>query len=872
MRWLLAVLRLGERRAEVEADLAELFETRARSHGVVHAWWRLFRDIVSLVAPHEPAPGHVRARTQSAGVHSVLADLRHGVRLFARHPAVIGATVGGLALAIAVSTTVFTMINAGVIRPYGMDDPGSVVRVQMRFAQGMATEWPYHAFAGMRERARLSRVVASAREGVRFSVAADDVPGRDDSLLVVSGEYLPTLGGRAVLGRTLHASDDEAGAEPVVVLNHRFWTSRLNGDREVVGKTIWLSGSPLKVAGVLEPSFTGPVEPPAFWAPFASYGPVSRDGVIDRTSAMHVVVVARIGADVERAAAEGELSAIAAGLPDVGIRTESGSTLPATGVQLDGATSPMDGPDSEGMVLVIGAIFLVVGLVLALACANVANLLLAGASARTREIGVRLALGASRGRILRQLLGESVAIGLVAGAAGLVLSLWLVPIAAAATGLPETYDVRPDAMVLLFTAGIAVVSGAGAGLAPARHGSRGDLVSVLKSHGTPAGTPPAGRVRRWFIGLQAAGSILLLVTAALFLRAALHITRVDLGFDADRMVTVAATFPRSEADGAAVDAYWRAASDRVRAVPSVEHVSLALYPPFGSAVSVTQLERGGATYRIYENRTDAEYFATAGFRFVRGRGYSADEVKANAPVAVVSESVVRDLLGSTEPIGASLSAVSERLASYRIIGVVADAITARVRGRGDGTLYRPLPAADAGAAKLVIRAAHPPAIARDLEKTLLTMDPRVRPAATIVSHDVDRYMNEPKVLAGISGAVAALALVLAVLGVYGVTTFVVSQRMWELHVRQAIGASTRDILRLLVRQSLTPVLLGLSAGLLLALAAVPVLTPALSGLSPHDPAAIAGGVIVLVAAALAAVLSPARRAARADPASVLRQF
>ncbi len=864
IRALLALCPLGDRRHDVEADLTEQFEARLRTRGWLYAVWRLLGDAVSLAVPQAPYAGRV-------GAAGLIVDLRHGLRLFARHPAVVGATVGGLSLAIAVCTTVFTILNASVLRPYGMDAPRDVVRVQMLVKNGVANEWPYHAFAGMRERASHARVEASLQESVRFSLSPTETPFRADTLLLVSGGYLPMLGGRAVRGRTLQPSDDSPGASPVVALNYRIWTTRLNSDPAIVGSTVWLSGAPVTVVGILEPAFTGPNDnPPTFWAPFGSYAAIHRDPPIERTSAMQVAVIGRVTASVDRAVAASELSTIAAALPDVGIRNETGGLEPATGVQLDGASSPVDGPDSAGMLVVVGVLFVVVGLVLALACVNVANLMLAGAAARAREIGVRLALGATRRRILRQLLSESVLIGLMAGAAGLLLSMWLVPIVAAASGLPETYDVRPDGRVFLFTASIAVLSGLGAGLAPARHGARGDLAGVLKSQGSQTGAPPkVTRLRRWFIGFQAAGSILLLVTAALFLRGALFITRVDLGFDADRLATVTGTFPR--ADGAAAaDAYWRAALERVRAMPSVEGAALALYPPFGGVMAIRDLDGVRPTYRIYENRTDAAYFGTAGFRLLRGRAYTADEARAHAPVAVVSESVVRDFLGGAQPIGASLSAVSETLSQVTIVGVVAEAVTAPVVGRGNGTIYRPLLPAEMAGARLVVRAPHPPAIVRDLEHVLLAVNPRVRSTINIVRDDVDRSMNDPKVLAGVSSAVAGLALVLSVVGVFGVTTFVVSQRMWEMQVRRAIGASAGDIVRLLVRQSLMPVFVGLAAGLAVVLAAVRVLGPALSGISPYDPLAILGALALLLGAALAAVLSPALRAARTNPASVLR--
>jgi predicted permease len=860
-RLLLQCVPLGDRRDECASDLAELFATRRRDRGLVSAYWRLLQDVISLMSVRQPS--------------SWLSDMRYGLRLVRKHPGVIGATIGGLALAIAVGTTVFTILNVSLLRSFGMHDPGSIVSVRMLFTQGNSTSWPYHAFIDMRDRAHQSDVAASIEDRVPFSPSAEETPARLDPLMLVSGNYLPTLGGRAILGRSLLPSDDESGAPPVVVLNYRFWATRMHGDPSIVGKTIWLSGGAVVVAGVLAASFTGPVDqPPAFWAPFGSYATIFGDRPLSRASSSQVDVIARVGHGVDRAAAAQELSAIVAALPDVGIRSETKGLLPATGVRLDGAASPMDGADSTEMLAGVSIVLLVVGLVLALACANVANLLLAGAAARAREIGVRLALGASRRRILRQLLSESVLLGLIAGAAGLALSMWLVPLVTRLVGLSDLFDVRPDLPVILFTAAMAVICGMATGLAPARHGARADVLVVLKSDGANASAPPkAARTRRLFLGFQAAASVLLLVTAALFLRAAVRITHVDLGFDADRLIEVTPAFPRSDFDTAAANAYWREATQRVRALPSVEQASLALYPPFAGVVSIRQVPgivSHGERYQTYENRTDESYLRTVGLQLTRGRWFTADEVRANAPVAVVSESIARDFYGGADPVGASLSAMANDLAPITIVGVIKEAVTAHLRGPGNGTIHRPLPSSEMLAARLMIRTADPAAVVRHLETALASVDPRVRPAASLVSQHVDRYMSEPKILAGVSGTIALLALVLAVLGLYGVTTFVVGQRMWEMHVRQAIGASAGDVVRLLVRQSLTPVAIGLVVGLAVALAAVRVLTPALMGISPYDPSAIVGAVAVLLGAASAAVISPARRAARADPAAVLR--
>ena len=480
VRAVLRVLPLGDRRDDVRSDVLELFEQRRRTRGRANAYTRLLADLVSVTSPRafSGAPTH-RPPPRATTLGSWLTDLRYGLRVFRKHPAIIGATVGGLALAIGVGTTVFTIVNAGILRPYGMADPHSVVSVVMfaRDGSSMSTVWPYHAFLDMRERARHARLEAFVRDGVRLSTSSAETPSHVDALLLVSGGYLPTLGAHAILGRTLQPGDDAPGAAPVAVLNHRTWAMRLHGDPQIVGKTIWLSGTPVTVVGVLESSFTGPVDnPPAVWAPFGSYAAIFRDHPLEPTSDMRVAVVARVEAPADRAGVTSELSAIAGSLGNLGLQSDQGATPPPTGVRLDGVASPMDGPDATDMLAVVGVTLAIVGLVIALACANVANLLLASAASRAREIGVRLALGASRGRILRQLLSESLTIACVAGAGGLLLSIWLVPIAASATGVPETVDLRPDLMVWLFTAAIAAVSGVGAGLTPARHAARGDLV------------------------------------------------------------------------------------------------------------------------------------------------------------------------------------------------------------------------------------------------------------------------------------------------------------------------------------------------------------------------------------------------------------
>jgi predicted permease len=847
------------------ADLAELFAERRRARGLFYATRRLVVDLASVAVPR-PHFG------------STIQDVRHALRLFRKHAGVVTVGFVGLGLSIAMCTTVFTVLTATVLRPYGMDDPATVVRLQRVFARGSSTTWPYSAFVELQHGAAVTPIEASLDDVVRVDERAGEPAPPPEPISFVSGGYLAMLGGRAGIGRTLDPADDRPGAPPVVVLSHAYWKHHFNGDAGIVGRAIHLSAGVATVVGVLQPKFSGPVDnPPSFFAPFAVHNVLYSGAAIGPSSPIQVDVIARVPAD--SSAAQAQLSSVAAGLPAAGFGGSGETPERMTGVQFERAGSPISGPDAGGVYIVIAIIFVVLGLVLALACANVANLLLAGTSARVREFGLRVAMGASRGRLLRQLLAESLLISFAAGAAGFVLSMWLTPVLVRVAGQPVLENPSTNFAVLSFAFVIAVISGLGAGLAPARFGARSDVSGLLKAQSLQAGAAPkASRLRRGFIAFQAAASMLLLVTAALFLRAALYITHADLGFDSNKLLTVSAAFPSASGDPSASEltrlaSYWREAISRVQSLPSVEGAALTLYPPFGGAVSMTRMTRDGADYTIFNNRTDSAYFKTAGVRIVRGRSYTAEEAAAGAPVAVVSESLVHEFFHGAEPLGASLATVSAGSLGdgVTIIGVAADSFISQVRGGGSGATYRPIDPKALATAQLIIRASDPSRVVHEVEGVLASIDPQVRPTSSLMRERVDKFMTEPRVLAGLSTAVAVLALVLSVLGIFGVTSFVVGQRTQEVSVRMAIGASAGDVVRLLIRQNMWPVVVGLAAGLGAALLGTRVLTGALLGISPYDPLAIIPAVLVLAVTALAAVTIPALRAARTDPASVLRQ-
>jgi predicted permease len=371
------------------------------------------------------------------------------------------------------------------------------------------------------------------------------------------------------------------------------------------------------------------------------------------------------------------------------------------------------------------------------------------------------------------------------------------------------------------------------------------------------------------VGVQAGASILLLVLAALLTRGTMRAARIDVGFDAGRLLVVTPAFGRG-APEAQTGAYWTVAVERVQALPGVQTVSLASYPPFGSANEVTIFRRAGSRYTVFHNRTQADYFKTIGLRALRGRTYTADEVATGADVVVISEAIARDFFPGEDPIGQSLDRVIED-SRASIIGVVSNALTARLRELSSAAIYKPM--RDQQGAKLVIRAAAAPeALARSVRSALEPIDPRISFDVQSVNDALQRQIAEPRALAMLATVLAAIALGLAVVGIYGVTTFVVGQRTQEIGVRLALGATSRDVTKLLLADSLRPIGVGLCAGVVAALLAGRVFAGILFGVSPLDPIAFAAAVLVLLGTAIIAVTVPTRRAASLDPSSVLRQL
>lgn len=542
----------------------------------------------------------------------------------------------------------------------------------------------------------------------------------------------------------------------------------------------------------------------------------------------------------------------------------------------------MASSDAVGMTIFV---FVVIGLVLLLACANVATVLISAAITREREIGVRAALGATRGRIVRQLVTESLALGTIAASIGVAFSYWAIPVIATMLEAPAGADFAPDLNVYLFLGVVTLVSGVGAGLAPAWHSRGADLLTPLKGEGARENRTSPRRLRSLLVVTQAAVSVLLIVLATLFVRAAVRAANIDVGFDASGLYTIWAGVD-SGREGAGQRTFWARAISELQTIPGVTASTLTEIPPFGDSFK-SSITHDTPPRVVFLNRARADYFETVGLRIVDGRNFTPGEINTKAPVAIVSRSLARAYWHGQSPLGQILPeeiplpptttpGKTGVTAAPRpvIIGIVADAIAARLHKNILLAVYEPLDPGSEIFASLLIRVTPgSTGVIQQVRQRLRTIDPHADITITSVAAKLQQEAARPRMLAALTSFVGVIAIVLCVIGLYGLTVSVVSQRTREMGVRVAMGARSKDLLQLLIWDSLRPVVAGLAIGIGAALLGARVAAAVtFFGVSPQDPIAFGGAAAILIAAATLAVLAPTRRAAQADAAVVLRNW
>ena len=808
-------------------------------------------------------------------------DLRFGLRSCRRAPAFTAVAVATLALGIGVNAGIFTILNGVLFR----DVPAPGASELVSIAQSVAGERRGGARTGVgtvavadyetyRDRARtLSGLLAHSNP--MFATLGGSMP-RPVSGIVVSCNYFTVLRQPPALGRSLVPQDCARGAEPVIVLGHEFWRTTFAADPGVVGRTVELNRRAFTVVGVAADGTYG-ASPFAtgYFAPIvadAVLGPLPSRATDNRHLWLYLVGRRAPGAGLDRVRAELDVIADQIDAAQPG-RTTTLAVRRATPIALSADVRPV----AISAAAVLMAAF---GIVLLIACANVANLMLARGTARHREIAVRLSLGASRGRVARQLLIESLVLAIAGGSLGSLLAFWsfqvLAGLALPATLPPWSYsayiwDFSPDLRVLAFATAVTLGTGLLFGIVPAFRVSRLDLDAVIKQDVAGlGGGRRRGRLRAAFVGAQVALCMALMMPAGLLLRGLHAAYTIDPGFRYDDVAYVSLTVPAGAADTDQAAAVRARFAEEFHTLPGVEAVASAMQTPFGDedfTVAIRLPEAPVDDVRFARmNVVAPQYFDVLGLPIVRGRNFTAAETAdpaADERSTIVSAATARNLWPSRDPIGQRIQWGDAML---RVVGVTADAQVSRLGVIDPYYFYLASP----GPVLLFKTRGGLDAITPGIRAIARTLDPgaavTVLPLAANVSHQ--RALSG--IVASIGTGLGLLALVLVAVGIYGVVSYAVTRRYREIGVRLALGASARNVFTLILGQSMRPVIVGSSLGIAMAVAMSSVLSSVLVGVSTADPVGLGGAALLVLGVALLSAAVAARPAVRADPTMTLR--
>ncbi|MEJ2678789.1 MAG: ABC transporter permease [Gemmatimonadota bacterium] len=799
-------------------------------------------------------------------------DVRLTLRKLARAPGFAFVVLLTLALGIGANTAIFTLVDGILLRPLPFPQPDRLVRVYQTAPERGVMRGSLSLPDG-RDWGRRAQLLESL--GLYSTMPSGLVytgghQARELKTAYVSGGFFPTLGVPALRGRTLWP-DEEQGDNRVVVLSYDYWTRELGADPAIVGRTLDMEGSAFRVVGVMPPDFAFPRPDVEVWT-FLTVIP-SSSIPLEVRSVRLLNAVARLAPGASLAQARSDLSAVARGVHEE-FRPGSPESVGADLVPLRQA---MVGDTRTALLVLLGA----VGLILVIACANVASLLLARGIGRTQEMALRVALGARRARLVRQLITESIVLGLAGGALGLLLAWAGVRafVARNAGLLPRTWELGIRWEVLLFALGVSLLAAVAFGLLPAVTASATDPGRGLKA-GRSRGSTEGGRhrLRQAMVTAQVAVAVVLLVGAGLMARSLARINNVDPGFRARGLLGVTLTLSdvlyRENADFSAA---YHTLLDRLRALPGVEGAAAIRYLPMqGAGEQLDYTVPGeapppaGQEPRAWTLQASDGLFRVMGIPLVSGRTFTTEDRAGSPPVAVINETLARQAFGGAEAVGRSLSWWGEET---RIVGVVGDVHQASLRDAPVPTIYLPQDQVFRSAMTFVLRTTgNPLRLAGSAQSVVRELNPGQPITAMVdVAEVVGGSTARSRFLTLLLGAFALLAFMLAALGVYGVVAHMVARQTHEIGIRMALGAGPATATGLILRRSMAPVAAGLAVGLLLAL----LLTRSIQGLlfrvAATDPASYILAGSLLAAAALAATFVPIRRALRIDPGDLLRR-
>jgi putative ABC transport system permease protein len=802
-------------------------------------------------------------------------DLRYAIRLLARRPVFALVVVLTIALGVALTTTAFTVVHGVLLESLPYPDVDRLVYVwehDVSRGNDRNVVAPANYVAWTEQTTSFSSIAAFG--AVSASITGDGEPERVGSIYSTA-PLLRMLGAQPLIGRLFEDGEDREGAAPVAILSESLWRRRYGGDATIVGQTIQINSRPTTIIGVLPASFS--FEPPIqfgftgvvdVWTPF-------RIGEQHRTGAgRYLQVLARLapGATLERA--RYEMSQLAARFEREFPRRQTN-----WGVNVVPIQEQMTGGVSRALFVVFGA----VSFVLLIACANVANLLLARATERQQEVAVRAALGASRSRIARQLVADSMTLALLGGGVGLLLANWgLGTLHALAPDIPRLETVSVDLPVFLFASAITLLTGALASAVPTLHLMRSDLATWLRGRGSAGGRREARRTRHALVVVEIALSLVLLVGAGLLTRSLVRLIDRGVGFDAQRLLTATVELPQARyPEEAQRTIFFNNLVERVGTLPGVESASAITFAPLSGIGPATSFWANDRATPLPGERPTAEirwvhrdFHRTMGIGLERGRSFDATDGSGAPMRVVISQALQREMWPDTDPIGRTLSIAWGDTLAAEVVGVARDIHLYGPSAMPGPVIYMNHEQVQAwNAMTLVVRTVGDPlAVVAQVRSVVGTMD------ANLPVYDVQTMENRlghalaRARFAAISlGTFAVIALLLALIGIYGVMSYVIGQRMQEFGVRMAMGASRSDLVRLVLHQGLQLVAVAVLLGVAAAIALSRVLQGLVFEVGTTDPLTFVAVVGLLALTALAACWLPARRASRVDPITAMRR-
>jgi predicted permease len=818
---------------------------------------------------------------------TLLQDLRFAVRMLMKSPGFTVVAVMSLALGIGANSTIFTLVSAVLLHPLPMQDSERLVAVFTTDERNRGAFFNYMQTSPLnfqdyrKEGDVFSGLVA--HQGLPLAFSGKGEPEQIFGELV-SGDFFTVLGVTPALGRFFVPDEDKVpGASAVAVLSHNFWERQLGGDAAVVGQTLKLNGHAFTIVGVAPRGFKGvnAIGTPALWVPWMAHPQLATGFLkenIDSRRALILGIAGRLRPGVTLSQAEAQLKTIASRLATEYPNDNGGRNV----ALLPLAQATVNPGFRENMVNAAGLLLVVVGLVLLIACANVANLLLARAAARQREVAVRLSLGASRGRLVRQLLTEGLLLALLAGGLGLLIAYWAQGVlwANRPPGLAvDAIDLSPDLRVLGFTIGVSLVTALVFGLAPALRASRPNIVDELKQRGGDASF--GNRLmspRSLLVSFQVALSLVTLVGAGLFVRSLANAQRIDPGFDHDKLAVLTVDLGAQGYGEEQAREFHRRILERAKGLPGVERVTLASGVPlsqggflrtvFPEGVDSSDRKNGKL---VQLNTVEPGYFEAMGIELRKGRDFAPTDHKDAPRVVVINETMAKQFWPEQDAVGKRFKFFGQDWWN-EVAGIAADGKYNFLGENPQPHIYLSLEQVFETTVSLHVRAAGDPATALGLARAEVQALDRQLPITGVQTfREIMRQsLWAPRMGAWLLAVFGLLSLVLAVIGIYGVMSYSVSQRTREIGLRMALGADQGRVLKLVVRQGLTLAALGIAVGLALSFAATRLVSNLLFDVPAHDPLIFVGVPLVLGLAALVASVQPALRAASVDPTQALR--